>query len=465
MKLKTNCADCSKCQPQAGRQQNNTVSFKINLAEGQVKRKTHLGREFAVVPVVMIKSGVVMNDSLIPTEELHPVTWNGVPVTIGHPEKKGTTVSANSPDIAEDWSVGIIYNTRLENGDLKAEAWLDVERVNELRPELIEELEAGTAMDVSTGYFSDDFEESGEINGRGYSILSRNLNPDHLALLPDVSGACSWEDGCGVRANERRSSNMTEPGKKEESISVNAVTKLLSAMGFGNHLPQGEPLKTNIRGAEDDPRQIIADLISSADAPFLPDDDEALRMLSVETLVKLREEFLVAETEEDVEDIDASEEEEDEEEPDNQEEGDPEVVDKTKKEAKANQGLPQTQGELNTLIANAVKAAVPEAVAEAIKTNSGLTAEQQAALDRAMKLNEDHRGELVTKITTNSDLTEEVIKDWPTSQLELIANGLRVTPTNYGGRGAPVINAQEDDVVVNSMIPPSSKRNKDEKVH
>jgi hypothetical protein len=47
--------------------------------------------------------------------------------------------------------------------------------------------------------------------------------------------------------------------------------------------------KTNERGEDDDRRQMVADLISHEDSPFLPDDEESLRSMTEETLKKMRD--------------------------------------------------------------------------------------------------------------------------------------------------------------------------------
>ena len=49
---------------------------------------------------------------------------------------------------------------------------------------------------------------------------------------------------------------------------------------------------TNARGDDDDSRQIIADLISSDDSPFTPDDDMALRQMSRASLKEMRRMYL-----------------------------------------------------------------------------------------------------------------------------------------------------------------------------
>ena len=226
---------------------------------------------------------------------------------------------------------------------------------------------------------------------------------------------------------------MTEPEKTEEKVSVNAVTKLLSAMGFGNVLTKGEALKTHERGDDNDFRQIVADLISSDKSPFVPDDEYGLRDMSYNTLKTLRDDYLGGAI------------------INNSEKGDLAVVD-PKKEVKTNaeDGLPQTKAELQELVANSV--------AEALKSHQPtLSGDQQAALDRALKLNEDHKAQLIAKVVANSDITEEAAKAMDISTLEVVANGLRA-PADYGGRSTPVINTEENDVVVNAMLPRSTKK-------
>jgi hypothetical protein len=51
-------------------------------------------------------------------------------------------------------------------------------------------------------------------------------------------------------------------------------------------------LKDHARGDDDDSRQIIADLISDDDSPFLPDDEMALRHMSGATLREMRRKYL-----------------------------------------------------------------------------------------------------------------------------------------------------------------------------
>ncbi len=190
---KKNCG-CSKVQ-----------HIKAHLAEGEIRRASLDGRDYIIVPVIMARGDVVMNSGFTPASEFETFAWNGVPVTLRHPQSEaGVFMSANSPDAIAEFAVGRIFNAKVVDGQLRAEAWVEVEKANALMPGLSDRLEAGgVEMNVSTGFFSDQTPTKGVLNGRTYDFVNSNLRPDHLALLPDEIGACSWDDGCGVRANKK----------------------------------------------------------------------------------------------------------------------------------------------------------------------------------------------------------------------------------------------------------------------
>ena len=68
----------------------------------------------------------------------------------------------------------------------------------------MENLETGNPMEVSTGLFSDHQRTPGVWNNEEYSMIATDLQPDHLALLPDKKGACSLADGAGLLINEEQ---------------------------------------------------------------------------------------------------------------------------------------------------------------------------------------------------------------------------------------------------------------------
>jgi len=142
--------------------------------------------------------------------------WNGIPVTIQHPEREGGYVSANSPDVIEQEKVGVVYNTLMDGGDLKSEVWFDEAKLQQISPETLRAIINRRPLDVSVGVFTDDEESTGIWNGEEYSAIARNHRPDHLAVLPGAQGACSWADGCGIRLNKKG-------GEASVEINVNAL--------------------------------------------------------------------------------------------------------------------------------------------------------------------------------------------------------------------------------------------------
>lgn len=157
------------------------------------------GRSFLVAPVVALVPGVLNGELVLPEEIGRYVeAWNDAPIPIGHPMAHGVPVSARSLDVLAADVIGRFQNVRFD-GRLIGEAWLDIDKASRLGAEdLLVRLRAGQPVEVSTGYFRDVEETAGEWDGAPYSVISRNIRPDHLALLPDGIGACSWRDGCGI---------------------------------------------------------------------------------------------------------------------------------------------------------------------------------------------------------------------------------------------------------------------------
>lgn len=427
-----------------------------NRAGKNTRRERLDGREYLVVPVVMARTDVVMNGGLIPADEIHAPSWNGVPVTMGHPNDADDSMgSANSPKAYTRRAVGRIFNAEFDGVKLRAEAWIDIHKANAMWPGIIMNLEQGEPMDVSTGYFSDDFPAKGVVNGREYNTLQRALKPDHLALLPGEIGACSWEDGCGVRAN-RSKANMPKAKGKEKSAVANALSVLAAALGVSF----GSKTKANERGEDDDRRTIIADLISNDDSPFTPDDEDALRMMSDKTLEHQRNAYLASNEDDEVddnEDDDKSENEEDEtseneddETASNEDDKSENEDDEEKPEANKN----KAKGKGTTTVTNSRRKPVKKAKANC-SGGLSLNSEDREALAFARKLVSNKRQEFIEKIVANSKLTEEDLKDLTTTKLEKIANGLRTNIADFSGRAVPPMDPKSVSESTKAMLPES----------
>jgi len=160
-------------------------------------------KQYLVAPMVMLTEGVHAGSEgplLYPKEELSktPQVWNNKPVVVYHPmAPDGHGMSACDPIVLSNRQVGLIMNARFEDGRLKAEAWLDESRTNKIDERISQAIEKNQVMELSTGLFTDNENVPGEWNGEKYNAIARNFRPDHLALLPDLKGACSIEDGAG----------------------------------------------------------------------------------------------------------------------------------------------------------------------------------------------------------------------------------------------------------------------------
>lgn len=192
------------------------------------------GREYVVAPMVMLVVGVHNGSNgplYYPSDELAKTqaAWNMRPVVVYHPAHG----SATNPVELEARQVGMVMNARWDGRKLRAEAWLEADRLEQLAPEIAVALVEDQPVEVSTGLFTDNVYEPGVWNGKEYEYVARNHQPDHLALLPEGVGACNLSDGCGLlQLNEEN----TDMGHET------AVT--LPPLLFGNQ----DLLTTNRRG-------------------------------------------------------------------------------------------------------------------------------------------------------------------------------------------------------------------------
>ena len=171
-----------------------------------VRNDTMEGRNWLVAPMVMITEGV-HNGSDGPifysADELSKglPSCNHRPVVVYHP-KGGSAcdpIELSSRKIGVTMASGFDAKTK----KVKAEAWLEPSRIETVDNRVNEAIENNETMELSTGLFMDLEKVEGEWNGEEYVGVAKNIQLDHLALLPDLKGACSIADGAGfIRLNE-----------------------------------------------------------------------------------------------------------------------------------------------------------------------------------------------------------------------------------------------------------------------
>ena len=181
-----------------------------NTLKQQTLRKQIVGNiEYQIYPCVMLVEGVhhgIGSDPVYYNQavlERSAAAWNNMPVTVGHPVlSDGTHVLCNHDGtIRQQFQIGHIANVRFEDGKLKADIWINTSRASSISPALLQFIENGGNLEVSTGMMALDDGTAGIWNNEEFSASIIDMMPDHLALLPNSTGACSWIDGCGVRFN------------------------------------------------------------------------------------------------------------------------------------------------------------------------------------------------------------------------------------------------------------------------
>ena len=205
----------------AGYKGNNMLqNIKANFTGG-VHYNEMEGKRFLVAPMIILAEGVHEGSGgplYYPADEVTkiPEIWNYKPVVVYHPQANGTPVSACDPIILSNRKVGVMMNSKagkvkvkINNKEqeidcIKTEAWLEEDRIAKVDERISKFIEKNEMMELSTGLFTDNESMGGEWNGEKYDTIARNYRPDHLALLPDLKGACSIADGAGfLRLNAK----------------------------------------------------------------------------------------------------------------------------------------------------------------------------------------------------------------------------------------------------------------------
>lgn len=231
-----------------------------------VRQETFEGRAHLVAPVVAIVEGV-LNGQLVPAEEIsHFVeAWNGIPLMLNHPYLRGVPISANSPPIIEAHGAGRFWNASFVDKRLKGELWVDIAKATTLGGDwltILERLEKNEPLEVSTAYFHDTKPITGQFNGYSYVGVQHALRPDHLALLPNDTGACSWADGCGAPRRNHQCQLTTNKGQRTmqqvKRRFTAAWTRLAKAFGV------------NIQQSFDEIEQALGEALRGDGRPKLP---------------------------------------------------------------------------------------------------------------------------------------------------------------------------------------------------
>lgn len=218
-------------------------------AADAVRFETLAGETHLVAPVVLVTEGV-LNGGFLSAEEIQRSVpgWNSVPVTAppsadlsSHPvDENGEFTTANTVEHWEQYVIGQTFAVEYDDEirGLRGELWLNIERakrVGEQAIAVLRRLNDGESLEVSTGYWHAWESESGTFEGQSYDQIQFDLIPDHLATLPNETGACSWADGCGA---PRVNALLADGGETEGMVEAdtgngNRITRAVNVL-LGN---------------------------------------------------------------------------------------------------------------------------------------------------------------------------------------------------------------------------------------
>jgi hypothetical protein len=271
---------------------------------GLWREEKYRGRLHLVVPVIALVGDSVVSPlgaagpEFVPGRELAfaPSGWDGRPVVANHPVMAdGSPISANRPDVLSGEQIGLMFNTRYEDGRLKTEAWIDT--TAEAAAEVIERIRAGEMLEVSVGAFVASERTAGRAaSGDEYQWVWSSIIPDHLAIgLNGAKGACSIDAGCGApRAAAAEDSH--EPAQPAEAVAVRAA-----GCGCDGGSSTGEGRKTQApvekekRMPSEKQKALAGRLITCGKSPFQEADRELLETFPEERLESLADGFATTE--------------------------------------------------------------------------------------------------------------------------------------------------------------------------
>lgn len=224
-----------------------TINSASNISEQIIDGDPH----YVIKNVVPVVDDVVMNNGLYPGEEIRKSYHglDGKPAPYNHPMIDGKYVSASMTRAANQFSVGAWIENPSHDGS-KALVDLKVNKIKAERSEKGQELigriealknsaEDAEPIHVSTGLLLNREAAEGTSKGKKYTWIARNMEWDHLAILPPgVPGAGTPEDGVGIFATngeqiERITVNLEDSTVPDESANkINYKSWLHKAINY-----------------------------------------------------------------------------------------------------------------------------------------------------------------------------------------------------------------------------------------
>ena len=212
-----------------------TINSASNISEQIIDGDDH----YVIKNVVPLVDDVVMNGGMYPADEIKKSYdgLNGNPAPYNHPMVDGAYVSAHNVRAVNQYHVGSwIENASHDGGKVLVD--LKINKVIAERSEkgqellsrikaLMDNAEGAEPIHVSTGLLLNREQSTGQSKGKKYSWIARNMEWDHLAILPPgVPGAGTPDDGVGIFATNGEEIERVTVNLEESTVPDDSANKI-----------------------------------------------------------------------------------------------------------------------------------------------------------------------------------------------------------------------------------------------
>lgn len=212
-----------------------TINSASNISEQIIDGDDH----YVIKNVVPLVDDVVMNGGMYPADEIKKSYdgLNGNPAPYNHPMVDGAYVSAHNVRAVNQYHVGSWIENASHDGD-KVLVDLKINKVIAERSEkgqellsrikaLMDNAEGAEPIHVSTGLLLNREQSTGQSKGKKYTWVARNMEWDHLAILPPgIPGAGTPDDGVGIFATNGEEIERVTVNLEESTVPDDSANKI-----------------------------------------------------------------------------------------------------------------------------------------------------------------------------------------------------------------------------------------------
>ena len=199
---------------EAARTEVEQIANEFNLEHVEIE-----GKDYIKLPVVFLKEGILEGSAgaLLHKADIfkdYAERFNKIPVTYMHPQLNNEYVSVkdNGTDVL-GFLDNVSYNE--QKRALEGYVYIDNALLQNKYLHLNELINKKYNIEVSVGIYSEVDKIEGIFNGKKYIGVVQNYEPDHLAILGEFPGACSYNAGCGIRNNQQLANNINNNNNKK----------------------------------------------------------------------------------------------------------------------------------------------------------------------------------------------------------------------------------------------------------